>query len=71
MASIDYDSFQYYTYEDYKTWEDRWELIVGVPYAMSPAPYPLHQKTVARIGKELDANIQGCEEESVKSISLR
>ena len=44
MVPIDYDGFLYYTYEQYKTWDDSWELIDGVPYAMSPAPYPKHQK---------------------------
>ena len=62
MAAIDYDGFLYYTYEQYKTWDDSWELIDGVPYAMSPAPYPKHQKAVARIWKELDANLE-CSEE--------
>lgn len=42
MVPIDYDGFLYYTYEQYKTWDDSWELIDGVPYAMSPAPYPKH-----------------------------
>ena len=32
-----------FTYEDYLLWEGRWELIDGMPYAMSPAPAPLHQ----------------------------
>ena len=34
-----------YTYSDYCTWDDdqRWELIDGVPYAMSPAPSKSHQ----------------------------
>jgi len=34
-----------YTYADYLTWPDdeRWELIDGVPYAMSPAPVRRHQ----------------------------
>ena len=36
MAVVDYDSFQYYTYDQYMTWDDSWELIDGVPYAMSP-----------------------------------
>ncbi|MBF0525694.1 MAG: Uma2 family endonuclease [Deltaproteobacteria bacterium] len=33
------------TYGDYLTWpeEERWEIIEGVPYAMSPAPPPRHQ----------------------------
>jgi Uma2 family endonuclease len=58
MAAIDYDSFQYYTYEQYMTWDDSWELIDGVPYAMSPAPYPRHQKVLFNISKELDNNLE-------------
>ena len=36
---------KYYTYTDYQAWDDneRWELIDGAPYAMSPAPSPAHQ----------------------------
>ena len=26
----------HYTYEDYCMWEGNWELIDGIPYAMSP-----------------------------------
>ena len=39
-------SNEYYTYTDYCTWDDgeRWELIDGVPYAMSPAPSRIHQE---------------------------
>ena len=33
-----------FTYEDYLLWEGRWELIEGMPYAMSPAPSPSHQE---------------------------
>ena len=35
-----------YTYADYYSWEDnaRWEIIDGIPYAMSPAPAPKHQR---------------------------
>jgi len=35
-----------WTYADYLTWPDdeRWELICGVPYAMSPAPGTRHQR---------------------------
>jgi Uma2 family endonuclease len=32
-----------YTYEDYCQWEGQWELIDGIPYAMSPMPVPIHQ----------------------------
>lgn len=33
----------HYTYDDYRQWEGRWELIEGMPYAMSPAPAVRHQ----------------------------
>ncbi len=39
----------HYTYEDYCRWEGRWELIDGIPYAMSPAPSPRHQLIAANI----------------------
>lgn len=41
----------YYTYEDYLGWEGRWELIDGLPYAMSPSPNGKHQRTVMRLGQ--------------------
>jgi len=53
-----YDHLPYYTYDDYLTWEGEWELIEGTPYAMAPAPYPKHQKIVARIWKELDKHLE-------------
>ena len=39
----------HYTYEDYCQWEGRWELIDGIPYAMSPAPTPHHQRIGANL----------------------
>jgi Uma2 family endonuclease len=37
-----------YTYADFLTWpdEERWELIDGVPFDMSPAPGVLHQRVL-------------------------
>lgn len=32
-----------YTYADYCLWEGDWELIDGMPYAMSPSPIKQHQ----------------------------
>jgi hypothetical protein len=32
-----------YTYNDYERWEGDWELIRGIPYAMSPFPDWKHQ----------------------------
>ena len=44
---------QKYTYGDYFSWRDgeRWELIEGVPYNMSPAPSRIHQKIVSNLNK--------------------
>ena len=30
---------EFYTYEDYKNWEDDWELIEGMPYARRDEVY--------------------------------
>jgi len=45
----------YYTYEDYCQWEGRWELIEGMPYAMSPAPTPGHQRVSAILIRRFEA----------------
>lgn len=39
-----------YTYEDYLLWEGRWEVIHGIPYAMSPMPNPGHQRIANNTG---------------------
>lgn len=38
-----------YTYDDYINWEGRWEIIDGIPYAMTPMPSPAHQRIAARL----------------------
>lgn len=52
----------HYTYEDYCAWEGRWELIDGIPFAMSPAPSPNHQWVSSNIKGELRTSIKksGC-----------
>ena len=46
---------QRYTYADYCTWgdEERWELIDGVAYAMSPSPSWKHQEISANLHFQL------------------
>ena len=39
----------HYTYDDYRLWEGRWEIIDGIPYAMSPAPVPAHQRICVKL----------------------
>ena len=38
-----------YTYEDYCQWEGRWEVIEGIPYAMTPMPSPKLQSIASRL----------------------
>lgn len=44
-----------YTYADYLSWpdEERWELIDGVPYDMSPAPSVRHQEVLLNLSLEI------------------
>ena len=51
-----------YTYDEYKNWEGKWELIYGIPYAMSPAPLKKHQHISSLIDKELGELFEECEE---------
>jgi len=38
-----------YTFEDWKSWEGRWELLNGVAYDMTPAPSYEHQRISAHL----------------------
>ena len=46
-------AIEYYTYDDYIKWEGNWELINGMPLAMSPAPMITHQAIANFIANEL------------------
>ncbi|MBF0474211.1 MAG: Uma2 family endonuclease [Deltaproteobacteria bacterium] len=50
-----------YTYRDYLTWDDdeRWELIDGVPYNMSPAPTRRHQRISLDVATQLNNFLSG------------
>ena len=50
----------HYTYEDYCLWEGRWELIEGMPYAMSPAPNSRHQWIATELGAKFSQALKGC-----------
>lgn len=56
----------HYTYEDYCQWEGSWELIDGIPYAMSPAPIPKHQWMSANLISELRISIKKSDCKSCK-----
>lgn len=50
-----------YTYGEYRRWPDdeRWELIYGCAFGMSPAPRRRHQSLVIQIASQLDAYFTG------------
>lgn len=53
----------HYTVDDYQHWEGDWELIDGVPIAMSPSPFGIHERIVTRLAFQIRAGIQssGCD----------
>jgi len=50
-----------FTYRHYKTWPDseRWELIEGQAWAMSPAPNRLHQELTGKLYRKLGNYLEG------------
>lgn len=51
----------HYTYNDYLQWEGKWEVIDGIPYAMSPAPVPNHQRVSAKLSAEFINQLKQCQ----------
>ncbi len=54
-------AIEYYTYDDYATWSGEWELIYGLPLAMSPSPNVEHQTIAYDIAFELKLNAKKCD----------
>ena len=50
-----------FTYADYLTWpdEERWELIDGEAYDMSPGPEVQHQRLVVRLSTRFAVHLEG------------
>lgn len=50
-----------FTWDDYRSWDDgqRWELIDGEAYAMSPAPRTRHQVVVTQLAIQLGTLLKG------------
>ena len=61
MGAIRIEDLPNYTYEDYKEWEGRWELINGIAYAMSPSPFYSHQEISGKIHIELYKKMKECD----------
>ena len=61
MGPLAYKLEELFTYGDYRTWNDdeRWELIDGVPFCMSPAPFTRHQLLLAELVRQFTNYLQG------------
>ncbi len=51
----------HYTFEDWQRWEGQWEIIHGIPYAMSPMPVPKHQIIANALGAEFRFALKKCQ----------
>ena len=52
---------EHYTYDDYKNWDGKWELINGVAYAMTPSPMIPHQTIIVAVTSQLYEQLEDCE----------
>jgi Uma2 family endonuclease len=59
-AALRVEDLPHYTYDDYVQWEGKWELIHGIPYAMTPAPVIIHQKIGGKIFWQLTNLLLDC-----------
>ncbi len=52
-----------FTYQDYLTWpeDERWELIDGEAYCMSPAPRIKHQRILSKLDYEFNRQLTRCQ----------
>ena len=50
-----------WTYADYLTWPDdqRWEIIDGMAYSMSPAPTTSHQRILRKLAFTINTHLEG------------
>lgn len=55
------NSGERYTLEDYRSWPEgeRWELIYGIAYSMSPAPRLNHQRLLIKFIAQLSRQLEG------------
>ena len=51
----------HYQISDYEQWQGDWELIDGIPVAMTPAPVIAHQLIATRMLTELTNSLEPCE----------
>lgn len=60
LPALKLEDLPHYTYEDYKHWKGKWEIIHGIPYAMAPSPSKKHQWISHRISYQLGRLLRNC-----------
>ena len=60
MSSMDREDLPHYTYDDYLLWEGKWEIIGGIPHAMTPAPGIEYQQISQNIAHDLADALVDC-----------
>jgi len=61
MIRVAPDDLPCYTVADHAAWDGDWELIGGIPYAMTPSPTVRHQSVAARFVTAFTAALESCE----------
>lgn len=54
------EDLPHYTVEDYMQWKGDWELIKGIPFAMTPSPVIRHQEISVKITTQLENQLENC-----------
>ncbi|MFW5443125.1 MAG: Uma2 family endonuclease [Methylococcaceae bacterium] len=62
MGKPSISNLPHYLWKDYLSWEGNWELIDGIPYAMSPAPSLKHQGISQKIAVQLEMALTHCQQ---------
>lgn len=60
LPALNMEDLPHYTYEDYAQWEGKWEIIHGIPYAMTPSPVMKHQRICLKMASQLDMLLEHC-----------
>ena len=60
LAALKTEDLPHYTYDDYVQWEGHWEIINGIPYAMTPSPVIKHQDLCGDIYFQLKTLLKNC-----------
>ncbi|MCB0598917.1 MAG: Uma2 family endonuclease [Lewinellaceae bacterium] len=58
--NIEVEDLPRYTISDWEQWEGKWELIDGIPFALSPMPGKKHQRINGRLYMEFTGQLGNC-----------